>query len=89
MSEHARRTKTVFDAVTALMAGASAVFRPGDVTAHLRALAQHLSGAEGAPRAHQLAAVGIDRARRRLRDMVACKRCILLRRGSKVAGENG
>ena len=37
MSEQARRTKTVFDAVTALRDGGSEVFRPGDVTAHLRA----------------------------------------------------
>ena len=37
MSEQARRTKTVFDAVTALKAGGSTVFRPGDVTDHLRA----------------------------------------------------
>ncbi|MCY3837760.1 MAG: hypothetical protein OXH09_03770 [Gammaproteobacteria bacterium] len=37
MSEQARRTKTVFDAVTALKAGGSTAFRPGDVTAHLRA----------------------------------------------------
>ena len=37
MSEQARRTKTVFDAVTALKAQGSTAFRPGDVTAHLRA----------------------------------------------------
>lgn len=36
MSEQARRTKTVFDAVTALKADGSTVFRPGDVTAYLR-----------------------------------------------------
>ena len=37
MSEQARRTKTVFDAVAALRNAGSAAFRPGDVTAHLRA----------------------------------------------------
>ena len=37
MSEQARRTKTVFDAVTALHDAGSTTFRPGDVTAHLRA----------------------------------------------------
>lgn len=37
MSEQARRTKTVFDAVTALHDAGSTPFRPGDVTAHLRA----------------------------------------------------
>ncbi len=37
MSEQARRTKTVFDAVTALEDANSPGFRPGDVTAHLRA----------------------------------------------------
>ena len=37
MSEQARRTKTVFDAVTALKAAGCTLFRPGDVTAHLRA----------------------------------------------------
>ena len=37
MSEQARRTRTVFDAVTALRDAGSATFRPGDVTAHLRA----------------------------------------------------
>lgn len=37
MSEQARRTKAVFDAVTALKAAGSTWFRPGDVTAHLRA----------------------------------------------------
>ena len=37
MSEQARRTKTVFDAVTALRDAGDTAFRPGDVTAHLRA----------------------------------------------------
>lgn len=37
MSEQARRTKTVFDAVTALHDAGSTPFRPGDVTAYLRA----------------------------------------------------
>lgn len=37
MSEQARRTKTVFDAVAALHDAGSTTFRPGDVTAHLRA----------------------------------------------------
>ena len=37
VSEQARRTKTVFDAVTALHDAGSTAFRPGDVTAHLRA----------------------------------------------------
>ena len=37
MSEQARRTKTVFDAVTALRDAGRSAFRPGDVTAHLRA----------------------------------------------------
>lgn len=37
MSERARRTKTVFDAVAALQDAGRASFRPGDVTAHLRA----------------------------------------------------
>ena len=37
MSEQARRTKTVFDAVTALKSAGNTAFRPGDVTAHLRA----------------------------------------------------
>ena len=37
MSEQARRTKTVFDAVTALKDAGNTAFRPGDVTAHLRA----------------------------------------------------
>ena len=37
VSEEARRTKTVFDAVTALQEAGSTTFRPGDVTAHLRA----------------------------------------------------
>ena len=37
MSEQARRTKTVFDAVTALHNVGRTAFRPGDVTAHLRA----------------------------------------------------
>ena len=37
MSEQARRTKTVFDAVSALKAAGTSSFRPGDVTAHLRA----------------------------------------------------
>ena len=35
MSERARRTKIVYEAVTALAAGARS-FRPGDVAAHLR-----------------------------------------------------
>ena len=37
MSERARRTKTVFDAVAALRDAGAIPFRPGDVTAHLRA----------------------------------------------------
>ncbi len=37
VSEQARRTKTVFDAVTALRDAGNVAFRPGDVTAHLRA----------------------------------------------------
>ena len=37
MSEQVRRTKTLFDAVTALKAAGFTLFRPGDVTAHLRA----------------------------------------------------
>ena len=37
MSEQARRTRTVFDAVTALRNAGSTAFRPGDVTSHLRA----------------------------------------------------
>ena len=37
MSEQARRTKTVFDALTALQEAGETAFRPGDVTAHLRA----------------------------------------------------
>jgi len=37
VSEQARRTKTVFDAVTALHDAGNSSFRPGDVTAHLRA----------------------------------------------------
>ena len=37
MSEQARRTKTVFDAVSALQSVGATPFRPGDVTAHLRA----------------------------------------------------
>ena len=37
MSEQARRTKTVFDAVLALEGAGQSSFRPGDVTAHLRA----------------------------------------------------
>lgn len=37
MSERARRTKTVFDAVAALREAGKETFRPGDVTAHLRA----------------------------------------------------
>lgn len=37
MSEQARRTKTVFDAVAALHDAGNTAFRPGDVTAHLRA----------------------------------------------------
>ncbi len=37
VSEQARRTKTVFDAVAALHDTGSTAFRPGDVTAHLRA----------------------------------------------------
>lgn len=37
MSERARRTKTVFDAVAALGQAGNTSFRPGDVTAHLRA----------------------------------------------------
>ncbi|MDE0421595.1 MAG: hypothetical protein OXK76_12015 [Gammaproteobacteria bacterium] len=36
MSEQARRTKTVYDAVTALQEAGNPAFRPGDVTAHLR-----------------------------------------------------
>ena len=37
MSEQARRTKTVFDALTAVLEAGETAFRPGDVTAHLRA----------------------------------------------------
>ncbi|MYD97993.1 MAG: hypothetical protein F4X98_11490 [Gammaproteobacteria bacterium] len=37
MSEQARRTKTVFDAVAALGQAGTESFRPGDVTTHLRA----------------------------------------------------
>ena len=37
VSEQARRTKTVFDAVAALHDAGCTPFRPGDVTAHLRA----------------------------------------------------
>lgn len=37
VSEQARRTKTVYDAVTALKEAGNTAFRPGDVTAHLRA----------------------------------------------------
>ena len=40
MSEQARRTKTVFDAVAALQNVGSKPFRPGDVTAHLRAMGE-------------------------------------------------
>ena len=36
MSEQARRTKTVYDAVTALKEAGNTAFRPGDVTAYLR-----------------------------------------------------
>lgn len=36
MSERARRTKTVFDAVVALCDGGAECFRPGDVTGYLR-----------------------------------------------------
>lgn len=36
LSERARRTKTVFDAVVALREGGVASFRPGDVAGHLR-----------------------------------------------------
>ena len=36
MSERARRTKTVFDAVVALREGGAASFRPGDVAGYLR-----------------------------------------------------
>ncbi|MDE0659711.1 MAG: hypothetical protein OXI79_08705 [Gammaproteobacteria bacterium] len=35
MSEQARRTKTVFDAVKALHDAGTTPFRPGDVTAHV------------------------------------------------------
>jgi len=37
VSEQARRTKTVFDAAIALRDAGFVMFRPGDVTAHLRA----------------------------------------------------
>ena len=37
MSEKARRTKTVFDAALALREDGATTFRPGDVTARLRA----------------------------------------------------
>ena len=37
MSEQARRTKTVYEAVAALENAGGTPFRPGDVTAHLRA----------------------------------------------------
>lgn len=37
MSEQVRRTKTLFDALRALKAAGLTLFRPGDVTAHLRA----------------------------------------------------
>ena len=36
MSERARRTKVVFDALAALQRAGRASVRPGDVTAHLR-----------------------------------------------------
>lgn len=36
VSEQARRTKTVYDAVSALNEAGKPAFRPGDVTAHLR-----------------------------------------------------
>lgn len=36
LSERARRTKTVFDAVVALRDGGAECFRPGDVTGYLR-----------------------------------------------------
>ena len=36
LSERARRTKTVFDAVVALREGGVDCFRPGDVTGYLR-----------------------------------------------------
>ena len=37
MTEKARRTKTVYDAALALCEAGSSSFRPGDVTAQLRA----------------------------------------------------
>ena len=59
MSEQARRTKTVFDAVAALQNARGKPFRPRDVTAHIRATGEPFGAWEVRGKLNNLERMGL------------------------------